>query len=78
LGLARIDNGNPSRPMPGALKHLVKVRTCPGCLHSFRGNGYWTHTKFCPDVRNLAPEVLQWAADHPRSAIPKQAGANCT
>jgi hypothetical protein len=28
-------------------------------------------------VRNLAPEVLQWAADHPRTATPKQAGANC-
>ena len=66
LGLCRIDDGNPPSRIPKFLKHLIKMRTCPGCHHSFRGNGYGTHVKFCPDARYLEPEVLQWAADHPR------------
>jgi len=70
FGLSRIDDENLPSKIPGALRHLMKVRTCPGCHHSFRGNAYWTHLKFCPEVRDLEPEVLQWAAEHPRSTIP--------
>ena len=70
LGLRRIDEGGLPSKLPGALRHLVKMWTCPGCLHSFRGNAYWTHLKSCPHARGLEPEVLQWAAEHPRSAIP--------
>jgi hypothetical protein len=72
LGVSRIDDGTASRKLPGALKHLVQVRTCPGCHHSCRGNGYWTHVKFCLPARDLEPEVLQWAAEHPRSAVPSK------
>ena len=72
LGLTRSDDGNVPSKLPGALRHLAQVRTCPGCHHSCRGNGYWIHVRFCPHVRNLEPEVLQWAAEHPRSAVPNR------
>ena len=70
MGLRLIDEESLSSKLPGAHRHLIKVRTCPGCLHSFRGNGYWTHLKFCPHTHGLEPEVLQWAAEHPRSTTP--------
>ena len=72
LGLTRSDDGNVPSKLPGALRHLAQVRTCPGCHHSCRGNGYWIHVRFCPHVRNLEPEVLQWAAEHPRFAVPNR------
>ena len=72
LGLTRSDDGTVPSKLPGALRHLAQVRTCPGCHHSCRGNGYWIHVRFCPHARNLEPEVLQWAAEHPRSAVPNR------
>ena len=72
LGHGRPDGETAGEKLSGSLKHLRKVRTCPGCHRSCRGNGYSTHIKFCPDARGLQSEVLEWASDHPKSADRKK------
>ena len=74
LGHGRPDGETAGEKFPGSLKHLRKVRTCPGCHRSCRGNGYSTHIKFCLDARGLQSEVLEWAADHPKIADRKKPG----
>ena len=72
LGLCRSDGKTEVEKSSGLLNHLHKERNCPGCHRLCRGNAYWTHVKFCPDTRDLEPEVLEWAADHPKFADRKK------
>lgn len=65
LGASEIGVRNYDKKTPGRLRHLLQVRTCPGCYRSYRGNAYSNHIRSCRFAREVRAERLEWAAENP-------------